>query len=109
MRVSPLIAACLLLASCGGSSGPTLTADEQLGVAKAREAFSYTVLNSSQYQQTLEGVDYLIRLCRAKPEARYEIDDLTMRQVVEDGANTLEEYRPALASQLDRVARSGCE
>lgn len=75
-------------------------------------AFAKTVLDGTMYRRTLRGVDELIAVCRSKPGAVYETGDgrrRTMRQVVEDNANRLEEYRPELARQLDRVARNGCE
>lgn len=114
-----------LIAGCGGSdssskpeSGATtpsdtrLDAEDALMVAKARRAFDSTVLDSSRYRETLRGVDDLIGLCRENPKAIYQVTDddpeLTMRQVVEDGANTLERFQPSLASKLARVADSGC-
>ena len=103
--------ACCLLAACGGDDTETLTPEEELQVSSTRLAFTSTILDGSMYGKTLRGVDQLIRLCRDKPDAIYESGDgdLTMRQVVEDGANTLQEYRPELAAQLDRVADNGCE
>lgn len=46
----------------------------------------------------------LIDLYRAKPDAvveQYDDPDITVRQAVIDGANTLREYRPELAAKLE--------
>jgi hypothetical protein len=90
-----------MLSACGGES---LTDDEQTAVLEARVAFSQTVLDSSMYAETLDGVDMLIDLYRAKPDAtveQYEDRDVTVRQAVIDAANTLREYRPELAAKLE--------
>jgi hypothetical protein len=102
------------LAGCGAEEPERLTADESFEVSNARMAFANTVLDGSMYSQTLDGVDALIRLCRRNPDAIYEPgegddhEELTMVQVVEDGANTLREYRPEQAAKLDRVADNRC-
>jgi hypothetical protein len=102
----------LFLAACGGSE--ELAQGDALKVATAEAAFSSTVVNSSRYGETLDGVDDLIMICREDPEAIYKttvggVEERTMRQVVEDGANTLREYRPDLAAELEQVADNQCE
>ena len=87
-----------------GCGGEKLTDDEQMAVLEARVAFSHTVLDSSMYAETLEGMDMLIDLYRDKPDAtieQYDDPDITVRQAVIDGANTLREYRPELAAKLE--------
>lgn len=97
-RLLALLAACLLIAGCGGAK---LTESEQLTVAEANEAAAYTVLDGSMYSETVDGVDRVIRIYREKPDAKY--NELTMREVLEDLASTLEGYRPQLATRLDRA------
>jgi hypothetical protein len=94
------------------ASASELTPNETTKVARVNLAFARTVLDGSEYGRTLNGVDYLIRLCRAKPDAIYQPGDKgekrTMRQVVEDGANTLRQYQPDLAAQLQTVSDNNC-
>lgn len=87
-----------------------LTVTGRATVADARQAFAMTVLDGSRYRATLRGVENLIRLCREAPLAIYETDGetLTLRQVVEDGANTLRRYVPDEAAKLEQVANNDC-
>lgn len=87
--------------ACGGNDKPKLTTEEQQQIAKFNLAFASTALNSSRFGQTLRGVDFLIDLVREKPTATY--DGLTVREVVQDAANTLDPYRPELVRELDRA------
>lgn len=98
----------VLVVGCGGSA--KLAADQTAEVAKYRAAFAANVAYGDQYRQVLRGVDYLIELCRKNPEAVYEVDgeELSMVQVLVDGANTFERYEPDIAAQFDRVARTDC-
>lgn len=117
MRIASIAlgVAVLALAGCGSNSDNSseLSSDQQLKVAHVRVAFASTVLDSSMYGKTLDGVDYLISLCRKGPDAIYQPggtgETLTMRQVVEDGANTLRQYQPDLAAKLQTVADNGCK
>lgn len=93
----------LLTAALAGCGGGALTDDEELAVAEARVAFAHVVLDGSSYGAALEGVDRLVAIYRAKPDAKY--DDLTMRQVVQDGASKLDRYQPDMAAGLDRALR----
>lgn len=102
--VAALAAVVLISVSVTACGGEELTDDEQLAVLAARVAFAHTVLDSGMYSDTLEGVDMLIDLYRAKPDAvveQYDDPNITVRQAVIDGANTLREYRPELAAKLE--------
>jgi len=108
MRATILVAISLATVIYGAGCGTqALSAEQASEVAGIELSFSTTVLNGSSYGETLDGVDYLIHLCREDPGATY--DDRTVKQVVEDGANTLREYQPELAAKLDRVLDGECE
>lgn len=96
------------LVGCGGTG---LTPDENLDVAEAQVAISFTILNGGETRQTLQGVDDLIRICRAKPDAKYDgiNGEVTMRQLLEDESARLARYRGALSDRLGQVAESGCK
>ena len=99
MKLVPvLLATVALLAGCGGA---TLTGDEELAVSSARVAFSGLVLDGSGYGKSLNALDEMIALYRAKPDAKY--DGLTMRQVLQDMASDLAPYRPVMAEEIDRA------
>lgn len=95
----------------GGCGGAELTSEENVKVSGAFVAFYATVLDGSQYGDTLQGVDDLIRICRAKPDAMYDgtEGEVTMRQAVEDAAGILDRYRGELADRLARAAEAGCK
>jgi hypothetical protein len=98
--------AIVFVAGCGGES---LTVEEETEVAEARLNFSMLVLDGSGYGESLESLDRMIALYRAKPDAKYdpdedvEGDDLTMRQVLQDAASELDDYRPDMAAEIDRA------
>lgn len=95
----------VVLSGCGGSG---LTPDENLDVAQAQVAISLTILHGGESRQA---VDDLIRICRAKPDAKYDgiNGEVTMRQLLEDEAARLARYRGALSDRLARAAETGCE
>ena len=97
------------LGACGGGGGggQKLSAQQAANVANYESAFATNVVDGSRYDAVLNGIDYLITLCRKNPAAKY--DGRTMRQVVEDGANTLEQNHPEDAAKLSRVAGNGCK
>ena len=101
----------MLLAGCGGGTDlDQLLPVRQQKVAHIRQAFFWTVRDGREYQRTLDGVDYLIRLCRKDPDRTFIAGDgvPTMRQLLEEGADTLREFRPDLAAKLDKVADNDC-
>lgn len=57
------------------------------------------------YSALLDGIDTLTRIYRDNPDATYESGDKkrTMREVVADAVNTLEDCEPEEARELDRV------
>lgn len=97
------VVAVVLLAGCGSAK---LSSEESAKVARYEQAFATTVQDGEDFRATLDGVDYLIALCRAKRDAEY--DQRSVKQVTEDAANTLREYQKDLAAQLDRVLDSDC-
>lgn len=90
----------LLVAGCGGGS---LTDKEKMMVLGAEAAITSTVANGSEYGDTLQGVDDLIAIYRAKPDAA--LDGTTVREHLQDMASTLEPYQPDLAAKLDRALK----
>jgi hypothetical protein len=94
MQACIVAAMATVVVACGQAE---LTSKESSDVANAELHIINTVIDSSDYAKTLDDVDRLIELYRAKPDATY--DGRTMRQVVQDAASTLDEY------QLDRAAR----
>ena len=107
-KLIPVGLAALALAAVGcGSGRPGLTLDQQSQIANIDVAIAETVLNGSHYRQTLDGVPTLIRLCRINPNAAY-LDNETIKQDLEDDANTLRPYQPDLASDLDQAIANNC-
>lgn len=100
--MKPLVCLLAVLAFTGCGGGTELTAGERVMVAEAQYNFANLVLNGSGYGASLDSVDKLVAICREKPDATY--DGLTMRQVLNDAASDLAEYRPAMARSLDRAA-----
>jgi hypothetical protein len=97
MRVLlPMLLATLLI-GCGDK----LTAHEQTVVAEAQQAAAMNVLDGSMRRETADGVDQVIALYRQKPDAEY--NGLTMRQVLEDLASSLDGAQPQLAARIDRA------
>ena len=98
------LAGALLVAGCGGD---TLTTAEQTDVGDARIAILGNAVDGSGYGKVLSGVDRLIEVYRAKPDASYdgEGDDQAMREVLQDAASTLDGQHPDLAAKIDRALR----
>ena len=88
-------------------------ATQNAQIAGWEEAFSSAALADSEigvdrhYLRSSNAVDALIALCRENPDATY--DGRTMRQVVEDGANTLRGVDSDLSRSLQLVASNGCQ
>lgn len=103
-RVMVGLVAVVLLAGCGGGK---LTSEEQSDVADARLAILGNAVDGEGYGKVLRGVDRLIEMYRAKPDATYdgEGDDQSMREVLQDAASTLDGQHPDLAAQIDRALR----
>lgn len=97
-RILTIALVAITLTGCG--SGPALTDEERLTVAEARMNFANLVLDGSGYSESLDSLDKIIAIYRAKPDAIY--DGETMRQVLVTAASDLDGYRPALADRLDR-------
>jgi hypothetical protein len=77
-----------------------LTTHEKTRVADYEYAFIVNVQSGGGYGRVLRGVDYVIALCRKKPDEKY--DGRTMRQVVADAASTFDPYQPDLVRKLER-------
>lgn len=88
-----------VLAGCGGSTA--LSADEHLTVSEAKMRVAHLVLDGRDYGPTLDAVDDVIALYRAKPDAEY--DGRTMGAVLDDLSADLAPYRPEMATQLATV------
>jgi hypothetical protein len=102
VTMKSVLACVLVTVSLAGCGGDTLTAEEQTMVADAQLAFSGLVLDGRYQSEADEGVRDLIALYREKPDAEY--DGLTMGEVLQDAASTLDEFQPDLAAELDRAA-----
>lgn len=97
-----LAAAASMLAACGGSD-PTLTSEESAKVADYRASIGQVVLDGREPERAQEGVAYMVKLCKAKPDATYDAGhegEMTVRDVAADEAETLKGYRDAWAQRL---------
>src|SRR5262245_3786077 len=110
--VAIAIASSLALVACGGSPELDVLSGEELDVATARSSIASYVSDrnheldddfqeSISYQELVDGVDRLIEIYRAKPDAVY--DGKTMRQVLQDAASDLDQDEPDLAAKIDRA------
>ncbi len=94
----PVVLVAVVLAGCGTEK---LTDDEDARYDKLSLEISLNNLNSSgDYGYILDGVDWLVQLCRKKPDAA--------RAKVEDAASELQDYEPDLADKLDRALDGSC-
>jgi hypothetical protein len=98
------IVAVVVLAGCGVDK---LTTEEQSDVADARFAILGNAVDGNGYGKVLRGVDRLIEIHRAKPDATYdgEGDDQPLREVLQDAASSLDGQHPDLAAEIDRALR----
>lgn len=71
-----------------------------MAVAEARMHFAKLVLDGSGYGESLDSLDEVIKIYRAKPDATY--DGEPMSDVLKSVASDLAGYRPAMADRLDR-------
>lgn len=109
------------LAGCGPLGDDKLSTEDASAVSKANLAFSGYCADQSRealgeeplglsdtgFEDVLEGVRVVTAIYRKDPDAIYqpggEGEKLTMREVVADAANTLDDCSPEESRELDRV------
>lgn len=104
--LAPVVLVLLLaIAGCGGQA--QLNINQRAQVARINAAFAGNALDGSHFGEALDGTDELIALCRRNPDAIYEGHE-SVKQVLEDDANTIRQNDPGVAAQLDRVLDDKC-
>jgi hypothetical protein len=109
--------AVIALAGCGGSSTSDKTQDslgqalDDFTIAASQQTIAKACLDTltgtastKLLTQASNGVDLLIEMARANPDARY--DGETMRQVLSDQASDLDPCLPDLSRRLDRAVET---
>ena len=104
------LAATLTLPACGDDP-PTLTEDEQLDISTwivALSTYCIDPSDSDRYGRIIEGIDRMIEIYRAKPDARERASGRTMQQVLADAASTMEQCGIGKwAPEIDRALAAG--